>query len=77
MKRYLWNILIAVDQLGNAFLNGSPDETISSRLGKKKIMNKEKWYHRFISKILNRIDKRHVEEAIELDEGKNIDEYIK
>jgi len=77
VKKYIWNILIAIDQLGNALLNGHPDETISSRLGKKRIMNKEKWHHRLISKALNRLDKRHVEKAIERDRGKNVDDYIK
>lgn len=28
------NILLAIDQYGNAVLGGDPDETISSRLGK-------------------------------------------
>lgn len=31
MSRYLWRILLALDQLGNALLNGDEDETISSR----------------------------------------------
>ena len=34
MRRYLFNLLIAIDQGGNAFLGGNPDETISSRVGK-------------------------------------------
>lgn len=34
MKRYLLNLLIAIDQGWNAFLGGNPDETISSRVGK-------------------------------------------
>ena len=34
MKRYLLNLLIALDQGGNAFFGGSPDETISSRVGR-------------------------------------------
>ena len=32
--KYLKNILISIDQLGNAIAFGSPDETISSRLGR-------------------------------------------
>lgn len=31
MKRWLINLLIAVDQLLNALLRGQPDETLSSR----------------------------------------------
>jgi hypothetical protein len=34
MKRYLWNLLISLDQFANTVLGGSPDETISSRTGK-------------------------------------------
>lgn len=34
MKRYLLNVLVALDQLVSAIFFGDPDETISSRLGK-------------------------------------------
>jgi hypothetical protein len=34
MKRHFWNILIAIDQFGNAATGGDPDETISSRAAK-------------------------------------------
>lgn len=34
VKKYIYNILIGIDQLCNAILGGDPDETISSRLGK-------------------------------------------
>jgi hypothetical protein len=37
MRHYLLNLLIAIDQGGNAFLGGNPDETISSRVGKAAI----------------------------------------
>lgn len=32
--RYVYNVLVALDQFGNAMLGGDPDETISGRLGK-------------------------------------------
>lgn len=35
MPQYLMNVLIALDQLGNAVTGGDPDETISSRVGKQ------------------------------------------
>jgi hypothetical protein len=35
MKNYFWRILIALDDLMNAILNGDPQETMSSRMGKK------------------------------------------
>ncbi|SNZ20959.1 hypothetical protein [Cohaesibacter gelatinilyticus] len=34
IRRYILNILIAIDQLFSAIAFGDPDETISSRLGK-------------------------------------------
>jgi hypothetical protein len=34
LKQYIYNLLIAVDQLINAVLLGDPDETISIRLGR-------------------------------------------
>lgn len=30
MKQYLMNVLIAIDQLGNALRGGDPDETLSA-----------------------------------------------
>ena len=35
-SRYLWNVLLSLDQLGNSLLGGDPDETISSRVGRIK-----------------------------------------
>jgi hypothetical protein len=34
IKMFLYNILIAIDQLINVFMLGDPDETISSRAGR-------------------------------------------
>lgn len=34
-KRYIWNVLIAIDQFFNTVLGGDPDETMSSRMGKR------------------------------------------
>lgn len=31
---YVWDLLLAFDRLANAVLLGSPDETISSRMGR-------------------------------------------
>jgi len=76
MKKWIVNILIGVDQLGNALLMGDPDETISSRLGKMKLHygGVIPWY-RPLSKIvdygLDKIDPNHSIDAIEHDEGKD------
>lgn len=76
ISKYILNILIGVDQLGNIILGGDPDETISSRLGKIKIKhNGNIPWKRPLSKIidhgLDKIDKNHSIESIEYDEGKD------
>ena len=35
LKRYVWNLLIALDQLANTLLAGWPDETLSARTHRK------------------------------------------
>ena len=72
LKRYFWNILIAIDQFFNTVFGGDPDETISSRLGKV-IARKSKnsWWAKIICKMLDKIDPGHCEKSIEEDEGKN------
>ena len=76
LGKWLLNILIGVDQLGNAVLGGDPDETISSRLGKLKVKHDGRipWY-RPVSKAvdwgLDKIDPNHSIDAIEEDEGKD------
>ena len=66
VKRYIWNILIAIDQLANTILGGDPDETISSRAGK--LQHKRRWAC-ILCKFLNWIDTDHCKESIEEDEG--------
>lgn len=68
MKKYLYNILIGIDQLVNTILCGDPDETISSRMGKHVAKNDSFWCN-LICKLLNLIEKDHCKKAIEKDEG--------
>lgn len=76
LGKYLLNVLIGFDQLGNAIAAGDPDETISSRLGKMKLRygGTIPW-RRPLSKVidwgLEKIDPGHSIDAIEEDEGKN------
>ena len=80
--KWILNVLIGIDQLGNAILAGDPDETISSRLGKMKLKHGGviPWY-RPLSKIvdygLDKIDSKHSIDAIEEDEGKDAVYYKK
>lgn len=71
MKKYLYNILIGIDQLVNAILGGDPDETISSRIGKHLIKHPDCPICNYLCKLLNLIDPNHCQDAIEHDEGKN------
>ena len=70
MSRKAMRILVALDQLANAVLNGYPDETISSRAAKA-ARRGHKWGC-VLCKILGWIDKDHCEKVIELDEGKPV-----
>lgn len=68
--RYVWNILIAIDQLGNAFIGGDPDETISSALAKNIRAGRASTPVRWLGHILEFIDPGHLERSIEWDEGR-------
>lgn len=63
MRKYLLNILIAIDQLGNTLLGGDPDETLSSRAAK---------WHPAAARVINVIffwQPNHCRESLEADEG--------
>jgi len=68
IKRYLYNLLLAVDQLVNSILGGDCDETISSRMGKR-VAKRDSKLCCIICKLLNKIDENHCVKAIEKDEG--------
>lgn len=70
MKKYFFNVLIALDQSANALTGGDPDETLSSRMGKY-VANKRGFIPCFICKLLNKIDPNHCISSIEEDEGKD------
>ncbi len=66
--RYIWNILISIDQLANTLLAGDPDETLSSRMGKKRETCKPCYW---LCRILSLLQPEHCEKSIEKDEGKD------
>lgn len=78
MDEYIGQLLLALDQLGNAILAGDHDETISSRLGKMVVENKVdgKPIVAALVKILDELDKNHCLDAIEWDRGKTFDEIF-
>lgn len=69
MPKYLKNIFISISQLCNTLLGGDPDETMSSRIGKRARDGCKVGI--FLSCFLNVFEKDHAELAIEEDEGKD------
>lgn len=66
-RRYVRNVLVAIDQGGNAWIGGDPDETISSRTAKA--ANKGYRVARFACWVYARFDPGHCEKSLEPDEG--------
>jgi len=67
VKRYVWNLLIALDQLVNTILAGYPDETVSSRAGTA--AKKGRRWGCVLCGLLDRLDPGHCDRSIERDEG--------
>ena len=66
-KQYIFNQLIAFDQAINALTGGDPDETLSSRFGKRSKSN-------VVRKVIDTIffwTPDHTEKSVEPDEGKD------
>jgi len=71
MKSYLFNLLIAIDQLFNALLGGNPDQTLSGRMGRRIQQGRATKLEVWLCKILSKIDPytdRHCIESIDKDE---------
>jgi len=76
LGKYILNVLIGLDQLGNALTGGDPDETVSSRIGKIKRRHGGsipfyKPIPAVIDRFLELVDDNHSIDAIEEDEGKD------
>jgi len=67
IRKYCKNLLIALDQGANALLGGDPDETVSSRFGKR---SKSNLFRQAIDKLFF-WQPNHTAKSIEADEGKN------
>jgi hypothetical protein len=72
--KYVFNLLIAIDQLGNTLIGGYPDETISSRAGKGALRGSVFWTFAaaFIDILFLPFERDHCRKAIEYDEGERI-----
>lgn len=84
VNKYFFDIAVCIDQAGNVVCRklldlvmikkgghafGSPDETISSVIGKNHETNTLTWCGWALYKLLNKIEKDHSENAIEEDEN--------
>lgn len=67
IRHYFKNVLIAIDQLANTLAAGDPDETISSRVGKRRD-GKERFWARVIDRLFF-WQRDHTKKSIEKDEG--------
>lgn len=57
--------LIAFDQLiGVMFWNNSQDETISSKIGRKKLLHKTNWFEEKLCCLLSKLDYNHCNKSI-------------
>lgn len=71
MRRWLWKLLLAIDQFFNVLLwNGDEDETISSNLGKKVRDGEANKFESAICWALDKVDPNHCFDSIEKDEGR-------
>lgn len=68
IKKWIINVLIGFDQFVNTLFGGDPDETISSRAGKREGRN---IIPTVICWLLDKLDPGHCKDAIERDEGKD------
>lgn len=75
-KRWVMNVLISLDQFGNAWAGGTPDETISSRAARAN--RKGFRWGRWLCRGLNWIDPGHCEDAIRAEEdGSHLPEELR
>ncbi len=68
MKRYVWNVLLGLDQFLSVLTGGDPDETVSSRVGKAASAGSR--IGRALERCLDAVfGAGHCRGAIEADEG--------
>ena len=67
--KWIFNLLVSLDQLGNSLLGGDPDETVSSRSAKAQVRGA--LWGRAMCRTLDVFDKGHCARSIEADEGRN------
>ncbi len=68
LKKWALNILLSIDQFGNAVTFGSPDRTISARIGVQKREGRLNWFTRPLDKFLEWLDPGHSLDAAHTEE---------
>lgn len=68
VRLYIWNHLVCLDQWINVWLGGDPDETLSSRMGKRP--HESCGICHFLCKWLNVFEQDHCNKAVERDRGR-------
>lgn len=74
LKRYILNLIYVTDLVLNTIAFGDPDETISSRIGKKRQRGTDCKICVWLCWLLDKIDRRHCEDSIKLHEGRGSDD---
>lgn len=72
LGKYIFNLLVSIDQLANTILLGSYDETISSRISRAiQAGTAPRWVHWFgwfVDALFWLIQKDHIKKSLEIDE---------
>ena len=66
-RPYWFRVLIGIDQVTNAIFNGDPDETVSSRIGRRYMAGNLSWRHPLEMAIfigLEKIERDHCKKSI-------------
>ena len=76
MKRYFWNLLVALDQFVNTLAGGDPDMTLSGRMGRA-IAERRCMGCKVICWALDLIDLGHCERVRKNEADEGADEVVK
>ncbi len=72
--KYLQNLLLSIDMMVNAIFFGDPEETISSRVGKRYTTETRCKFCDWICWVLDKIDTRHCRKSINVNQGRGSDD---
>lgn len=75
-QAWIVEVLLSLDQLGNALHGGDSRETISSRLGKRLVQARANGIIQGLVKVLDILDKNHCFDAIDWDHGLKFEELF-